>query len=216
MRDYVSTNWPRSMRSAVENTYSGSRQLSAQSRTSRLCTWFPKLVVFLFFKNIQRAYDQNKNIRLHLQSMENLNRLAQSDQTGLIPDSNFLETSARTIGAIQDGSTEYDQKKGQDYIENIVKGYGFYAACALRVLTNRRLILTEDGYVGLGPQLTSIGDTIWVVPQCSVLFAMREAETAPTGSGIQAYRLMGEVYVHGFNPGTDLNEHTKLEEICIV
>lgn len=58
---------------------------------------------------------------------------------------------------------------------------------------DRRFLVTEGGFYGLGPQLMQEGDVVAVVPGLNVPFVLR-----PTG---EKYRLVGACYVHGVMRG---------------
>jgi len=66
-------------------------------------------------------------------------------------------------------------------------------AYALTFATNRRLIITENGYIGLAPIHCKLGDQVCVLHGCSVPLVLRE------GHGV--VKLVGEAYVHGLMRG---------------
>jgi hypothetical protein len=67
---------------------------------------------------------------------------------------------------------------------------------ALQMSTNRRLLVTDDGYVGLGPIKARQGDHICILYGCSVPLVFREIKGG--------FSLVGEAYVHGFMDGEAL------------
>ncbi|KAI0541869.1 heterokaryon incompatibility protein-domain-containing protein [Xylaria digitata] len=76
----------------------------------------------------------------------------------------------------------------------------------------RKLLLTDDGYVGLGPGLTEEGDLVCLLSGLVMPIILR-----PTDKG---YQVVGEAYVHGImfgeasrKPGT--NTSTELEEFML-
>jgi hypothetical protein len=64
---------------------------------------------------------------------------------------------------------------------------------ALQMSTNRRLLVTKDGYVGLGPIKARQGDHVCILYGCSVPLIFRELKGG--------FSLVGEAYVHGFMDG---------------
>jgi len=80
---------------------------------------------------------------------------------------------------------------------------------------DRRLYLTERGYLGLGPSTTQEGDEVWVLKGARVPFVLRWPET-PT-SEVER-QLVGETYLHGFMDGEMLVEEqcSSLEEAILV
>jgi hypothetical protein len=71
---------------------------------------------------------------------------------------------------------------GPDLVEAIVTVSLFIAF--------RRLMTTAQGYLGLAPKRTVVGDSIFILFGCNVPLLLR-----PCGNG--AYKLIGECYVHG-------------------
>jgi len=65
--------------------------------------------------------------------------------------------------------------------------------CAMQTLAWRRLITTNEGYVGLAPAATRAGDSIAFLPGCRVPLALRAEGNC--------FRVLGESYVHGMMSG---------------
>jgi hypothetical protein len=65
---------------------------------------------------------------------------------------------------------------------------------------HRRLYLTEDQQLGLGPQSAEVGDEVWLVDGAQVPFILR-----PVAGKEQTFTLVGETYVHGFMNGEMLD-----------
>jgi hypothetical protein len=64
--------------------------------------------------------------------------------------------------------------------------------------TNRRLIRTQNGYIGLAPRLVREGDSIVLMKGAKVPFILR-----PSG---QSWKLVGECYIYGIMHGEAFNE----------
>jgi hypothetical protein len=64
---------------------------------------------------------------------------------------------------------------------------------AMQVLAWRRLITTNERYMGLAPAATRAGDFVAIVPGCDVPLALR-----PEGN---CFRILGESYLHGMMSG---------------
>jgi hypothetical protein len=68
------------------------------------------------------------------------------------------------------------------------------------VAQHRRLYLTEDRHLGLGPQSAEAGDEVWLVDGAQVPFILRPVDRIK-----QTFTLVGETYVHGFMNGEMLD-----------
>jgi hypothetical protein len=66
----------------------------------------------------------------------------------------------------------------------------------LQMSTNRRLLVTNDGYIGLGPIKARQGDHVCILYGCSVPAILREINGG--------FSLIGEAYVHGCMDGEAL------------
>lgn len=71
----------------------------------------------------------------------------------------------------------------------------------------RRMARTSQGYIGLVPATTKLGDCVWLLKGGNVPFILREDG--------KAKRMIGEAYVHGIMRGEAFNED-KCENIEIV
>lgn len=73
-----------------------------------------------------------------------------------------------------------------------------------RAVRNRRLCVTEKGYLGLVPRQARQGDRVCVLVGCHVPFVVREE--ADGGPEERRFRLVGECYVHGVMDGEVMEE----------
>lgn len=73
------------------------------------------------------------------------------------------------------------------------------------VVKNRRLGITEKGYLGLFPNRVREGHKVYVLDGCHVPFLMRQVD------GQEKMRLVGECYVHGIMDG----EAVAGDDICM-
>lgn len=64
----------------------------------------------------------------------------------------------------------------------------------------RRLCFTENGYMGLVPEETQVGDEIWLLKGCRVPLVLR---SRAIGGG---YELMGDSLIHGIMYGEGYDE----------
>ncbi|KAI1324681.1 heterokaryon incompatibility protein-domain-containing protein [Xylariaceae sp. FL0255] len=63
----------------------------------------------------------------------------------------------------------------------------------------RRIILTKQGYLGIGPMSTLPGDQVWVMPGMQLPTILRRMGTEAEKSVTDRLTLLGEAYLHG-NP----------------
>jgi hypothetical protein len=65
----------------------------------------------------------------------------------------------------------------------------------------RSLVLTERGYVGLGPWISEPGDVFCLIPGSRVPFVLRRSHDQALQGGNARYLLVGEAYLHGLMRG---------------
>ena len=80
----------------------------------------------------------------------------------------------------------------------------------LLTFTHKRLLITQDGFIGMAPHETRKGDVVCLLLGCRVPVVLRER----TEGG---YELVGEAYVHGIMKGEAMTMDNKerLEDFCI-
>jgi hypothetical protein len=74
---------------------------------------------------------------------------------------------------------------------------GPYCAQLFRVAAGQSLILSRNGYLGLGPLETQVGDAVCIVRGCNT-----PAELRLVAGKESAYRLVGNCYVHAIMDGS--------------
>ncbi|GIK05334.1 hypothetical protein Aspvir_009441 [Aspergillus viridinutans] len=89
------------------------------------------------------------------------------------------------------------------------EGQEFYNA--LRQKHGRRkLFVTANRYLGLGPASMVVGDEVWVLAGSGAAMVLRGAERE------HEFRLVGEAYVHGIMNGEQAGNDMKLRDISLV
>ncbi|KAF2850545.1 hypothetical protein T440DRAFT_508002 [Plenodomus tracheiphilus IPT5] len=81
----------------------------------------------------------------------------------------------------------------------------YYSLDVHRAASNRVLICTEDGRLGLGPQITRKGDQSWIIIGANMPFMLREL---PDGT----FRILGPMYLHGVMRG-ELVENLSQDDV---
>jgi len=82
-------------------------------------------------------------------------------------------------------------------------------ASFMRATSGRRMFITSQGYIGLGPEHTRCGDQVAVLLGGSTPFMLREAGS--TAAGEAQWSLLGDCYVHGCMDG-ELVEGQRVED----
>ncbi|CAJ2508371.1 Uu.00g133970.m01.CDS01 [Anthostomella pinea] len=71
----------------------------------------------------------------------------------------------------------------------------------LQILRNKTLLITDTGYLGLGPGTAQAGDDIWVFRGGRVPFVIRPVGPAPEDARFMMNMMVGDAYVNGIMAG---------------
>ncbi|KAH0433867.1 heterokaryon incompatibility protein [Colletotrichum camelliae] len=84
------------------------------------------------------------------------------------------------------------------------------------VTPGRQIIITEGGFLGLGPAEAQVGDEIWLMRGGRMPLILRTS--AATGGVSEEYLLVGEAYIHGIMHGEMMNDRLRhgFHEVVIV
>ncbi|OHF02893.1 hypothetical protein CORC01_01651 [Colletotrichum orchidophilum] len=88
-------------------------------------------------------------------------------------------------------------------------GRAYYTLMA-PIIMNRRLFITDEGYVGLGKLSSRVGDQVWVLAGGKVPYVMRPKEDGKT------FLLVGDAYVHGVMDGSWSASSEAVEDVQVV
>ena len=80
----------------------------------------------------------------------------------------------------------------------------------------RMLCITRNGYIGMVPKKTEIGDVVVVLNGAQVPFVLRPALSVVDGWVEGSYQLVGECYVHGVMDGEAFGLGIKSEVFTII
>ncbi|TVY17500.1 Heterokaryon incompatibility protein 6, OR allele [Lachnellula arida] len=75
---------------------------------------------------------------------------------------------------------------------------------------NRRLGITEKGYVGLIPEYGKVGDRVYVLDGCHMPFLLRVVDE------VERFRLIGDCYVYGIMDGEFVKEDIDFKQIILL
>jgi hypothetical protein len=150
-------------------------------------------------------------VGLAISRMENLDRLASTDDSQTLPTLDHLEYYGKKLGLIVDPTRQHTEGEVEQTVNELLRRLGAFQALSFASLPFRRMFLTTEGYLGMGLQSTQPGDTIWVASSSPCPFVMREHPEVP-----DCYQLVGESYVHGIMHGEALSENTAWREVCLI
>jgi hypothetical protein len=79
------------------------------------------------------------------------------------------------------------------------------------VIWMRRLFITEQGYIGMGPEQVQRGDSVHILLGCSVPVVLRKVMS----ESLNDYHIIGDSYVHGVMEGEACGDTTSFSEIWL-
>jgi hypothetical protein len=100
--------------------------------------------------------------------------------------------------------------------DGVSRVYDMYRATMV-AMHGRRSFVTQQGYLGIGPETTAVGDEVYVINGSRVPFVLRRVESsAPADSpsiegndeNYPRFQLVGGCYVHGIMDGEACDEAT--------
>jgi hypothetical protein len=68
-------------------------------------------------------------------------------------------------------------------------------------LVDRRVFVTKEGYLGLGPENTQVGDQVFILGGSNVPFILRSVQNNMMGKSKAGHRIIGDCYIHGIMDG---------------
>ncbi|KAL8795921.1 MAG: hypothetical protein Q9195_001665 [Heterodermia aff. obscurata] len=88
----------------------------------------------------------------------------------------------------------------------------------ITALNKRALFITSQGYLGLGPALTEVGDSVVLFGGSETPFVMREVGDAGGDAAEKDFCILGDCYLHGIMYGELLTEEhqARVEEFGVV
>ena len=115
-----------------------------------------------------------------------------------VPSFEYIRTAANEVGrrfkALEAG--------GEPHKATPVVSAASKFISAMESMCYRRILVTESGYLGIGPLSAQPEDEIWVLPGAPLATVLRRTARAEGDSncnGTASYTLLGEAYLHG-NP----------------
>ncbi|KAM0189143.1 hypothetical protein ACHAPI_010161 [Fusarium lateritium] len=123
------------------------------------------------------------------------------------------------------GSDEYS-KACEAWLEWFISADGYLPKASKKTIQDfdeliqqmslyRRLIRTDDGKIGFGPERSQEGDSIVILPGGKVPYVLRHVQA--TVSGAPRFRLLGDAFILGVMDGEAIDLQTSVfEEIVIL
>jgi len=103
-------------------------------------------------------------------------------------------------GGSINGTAAYAMAVGKIAANSYQKQITSYTAALQDTVHEWRFIITRRGYVGIVPNLAKVGDVITIMKGGRVPFVLRTRKERP-----EAFRLVGECYVHNMMNGEGLS-----------
>ena len=126
----------------------------------------------------------------------------------IVADIEHSGSSVGVRGHCMDWSFDVKQRKlletGGDIDQEEIENWTNLVASMKKATFGRRLVWTEQGYMGLAPAAAKVGDQVCALLGGQVLYVLREQ----ANSGVHEF--IGESYVHGLMDGEAMNREEKL------
>ena len=171
------------------------RHPAAEEYRFAFCDWLMRIVL--------RWMDEPPSMKKK-RFLEGLDRLAASDETGLLPSIADKLDMGLTSDSLSDSLTNQvdtgssNPPDADDY------------DAILSFSSQTRLLRTSANYLGLATTSVREGDSVWIVPGSRVPLVLRQADPR------NEYRLVGGVYIHGFMQGEALMSDAVFMDINVM
>ncbi|KAG6991647.1 Ankyrin-3 [Fusarium oxysporum f. sp. conglutinans] len=164
----------------------------------------------LGFKEAESASAGQALVLQFTRDMTYLDEIAAKFPNSIFPSTKLIKALCGNLDIVPQDSDEFDQEELQRLMEppskHAMPPYNIMASTWI----NHRAILTDTGYLGMGPDSTQAGDEVWIISGCPAPLVMRKAEER------NDYCLIGETYIHGAMQGEAVTDNVIWENIKIV
>ncbi|RKK29718.1 hypothetical protein BFJ66_g3439 [Fusarium oxysporum f. sp. cepae] len=164
----------------------------------------------LGFKETESASAGQALVLQFTRDMTYLDEIAAKFPNSIFPSTKLIKALCASLDIVPQDSDEFDQEELQRLMEppskHAMPPYNIMASTWI----NHRAILTDTGYLGMGPDSTQAGDEVWIISGCPAPLVMRKAEER------NDYCLIGETYIHGAMQGEAVTDNVIWENIKIV
>ncbi|KAB8301501.1 hypothetical protein EYC80_003354 [Monilinia laxa] len=134
-------------------------------------------------------FERNRSLRIGSHSIEQICKAAESTELGSFAVIDFMDISTH-------------EKRFLSRFRDTTKWMA------------RRLMVTNENYIGMVPCRARKGDQVWILLGCSIPLILRKYENR------EGYQVIGECYLHGYMNGEVQEEVEngirKVEEICLL
>ncbi|KAK4108829.1 hypothetical protein N656DRAFT_783790 [Canariomyces notabilis] len=100
-----------------------------------------------------------------------------------------------------------------DELPRLSAEHGMFLRSVTEVMLDRRLFVTEEGYIGAGPLSAEVGDSVYVLAGGHVPLVLRRRVEGDGDESFQ-FAVVGDCYVHGIMQGEALGEALESEVFC--
>ncbi|KAH8651303.1 heterokaryon incompatibility protein-domain-containing protein [Xylariales sp. PMI_506] len=154
----------------------------------------------------------------YLKKFQYLEEFRSDPDSDQLPNIAYLEECGRKMGLLPSDPAPTDNDKSVAHMEMCNKGR-LYEEYALMAMPHRRLFLTANGYLGLGPVSVKVGDTVWAASASRTLLVLRDSSASADSSDVAStptYMCIGEAYVHGAMFGEAISENSEWVDVSLV
>ena len=163
---------------------------------------------YFLLKGIGEALSSGLTLGEHFATIPNVEALAKSDLTGVVPDHEQLLEYWERFDSEDD--TADNPNANSTLLAELVKNRRAFYQLTMQSTTYRRLLRSSQGHIGLGPQSMQVGDVVLIVSGSQMPLVVRKADL----EGM--YHLVGEAYIHGVQHGESIDQDSCWQSYCLV
>jgi hypothetical protein len=148
--------------------------------------------------------------------------LTSEGSSNLLPTPSVVQEICQVMGLWPTQTEPGSDFAANEAEEILLKDYATFDNLVGGPSNERKLLRTDIGHIGLGPQSMQIGDTVWIMPGCSAPLILRLSDkfshSSPNSEPLSEskYVLVGDAYIHGVMNGESVNDDTQWEHLCLV
>ncbi|CVK84046.1 hypothetical protein FPRO06_00253 [Fusarium proliferatum] len=162
------------------------------------------------FKEAESASAGHALVLQSISDMAYLDEIAAKFPDSIFPSTRLVRSLCASLDTIPQDSDGCDEEELQKLMEPLSKHAMPPGNIMASTWINRRVILTDTGYLGMGHESTQAGDEVWIISGSPAPLVLRRSGER------NDYCLTGEAYVHGAMQGEAVTDEVTWEKIKIV